>query len=117
MSNALVTVTFKDGLKLYSQYQGSSDTFYYSLFDSAEKASSLNRHVDPDWKALSRYEKPKELEDVHVHNNYGAGGDKYLAKACRHTKQLRVFHDWLDYGYGDPFTKEDWLKSLDKEMA
>lgn len=112
MSNALVIVSFEDGEKLYTQYQGSADVFYSALFESEEDAWSLDRHDPKDFQSLTRYTKLKNPEKVHVFNDYGAGSDGYDAYACRKTKQLRVYHDWLDLEEHDLDT---WRKMILEE--
>jgi len=89
MSNALATIIFPDGTKMYIQFQGCSDSIYDALFDSASEAMHLSRHDDKDWKLLTRTERLKEPQDVIVVSYYG-GREEFKGKACKVTKQLRV---------------------------
>lgn len=115
MSNALVTVTFKDGLKLYSQYHGSSDTFYHALFETSTEAWSHSRHEPSGWKYLCHHETMKNPEVVEVDNDYGGGSKAYEARACRLTKQLRVWHSWLNDGWAADYTLEEFIKDSESE--
>ena len=96
MSNALAEVKFKDGTILYTQYQGSSDTFYSALFETSEEAWGFYRHDPKGWTALTRRAEMEEPEEVEVISHYG-GGSSWTGTACKKTLQLKVNYPegWL----------------------
>lgn len=71
MSNALLTVTFSDGYKLYGQYQGSSDVWYKNLFETAAEAWSYNRHDPKDWIALTEERPAPNPEPCEIWSDFG----------------------------------------------
>lgn len=81
MSNDLVIVKFSDGLELYTQYQGSSDTCYPALFDTAEEAMGAGYHK------LIEYRDYIKLEPVIAQTKY-ACPQVWQAAACRASKQF-----------------------------
>jgi hypothetical protein len=90
MSNALLIVKFKDGHKLYGQYQGSTDTWYPNLFDTPEKAWSYSRKEKEEYKKLIENRDVKNPEEVEILTDYGASKPYKVCNgmADRNTKRI-----------------------------
>jgi hypothetical protein len=89
MSNALLIVKFKDGHKLYGQYQGTSDTWYPNLFDTPNEAWSLNRRKEEEYQKLIEDRKALNPEEVEIYTDYGGKEWKICdGIADRNTKRI-----------------------------
>lgn len=114
MSNALLKVRFNDGLILYGQYHGTSDTCHLNLFDSVEEASSYNRFTPEGYSALQKNNEGEAVpEAVEIYSDYGSGW-YWQGRACRVTKQITDNLDGFNEGYDtvprDRIYSDDWAR-------
>lgn len=116
MSNAGLFVRFDDGLLLFGQYHGTSDTCHSGLFMSYEEAWTQNRRSVEGGINLSRTcECPGE--PVELCDDYG--GSKYWpGAACRIHLCLcdggaPFDTDGLKYQRGEPQWLKDFRLSLE----
>lgn len=89
MSSALVEVKFKDGLVLYTQYNGTADIFQTALFFSADEAWKHKRWTEEGLRALWSGMELESPEEVEIFCHYG-GGSNWTGLASRKSMNLEV---------------------------